>query len=65
MPRMNGPELAERLKALHPEARVLFTSGYTYNVIAHHGIVNDGVNFLSKPFTIRALAEKVKQILSS
>ncbi len=65
MPRMNGPELAERLKALHPETKVLFTSGYTYNVIAHHGIVNDGLNFLSKPFTIRALAEKVKQILSS
>jgi signal transduction histidine kinase/CheY-like chemotaxis protein len=64
MPRMNGPELAERLRALHPETRVLYTSGYTYNIIARHGIVNDGLNFLTKPFTIRELAEKVKQALS-
>jgi PAS domain S-box-containing protein len=64
MPRMNGPELAERVRAMHPEMKVLFTSGYTYNVIAHHGIVNDGMNFLPKPYTIRALAEKVKQVLA-
>jgi signal transduction histidine kinase len=65
MPKMNGPQLAERLNAFQPGMKVLFTSGYTYNVIAHHGVVKEGLNFLAKPYSIRALAEKVRQVLGA
>lgn len=64
MPGMNGRELAERLVRLHPEAKVLFTSGYTENVIAHHGVIDEGVNFIGKPYSIRPLARKIRQVLA-
>jgi PAS domain S-box-containing protein len=63
MPEMNGRELAQRLLALHPHLKCLFTSGYTSNVIAHHGVLHAGVCFLQKPFSRRDLAEKVREAL--
>jgi PAS domain S-box-containing protein len=63
MPGMNGRELAERLLRLKPELKVLFTSGYTENVIVHHGILNSNLNFIGKPYTLQALARKMREVL--
>jgi PAS domain S-box-containing protein len=63
MPDMNGKQLKERLTANHPGLKCLFMSGYTSDVIAHHGVLEKGVEFLPKPFNIKALLAKVRQIL--
>jgi CheY-like chemotaxis protein len=64
MPVMNGRELAQRIRALKPEAKVLFTSGYTADAIAHHGVLEPGVVFLEKPFSIGTVAHKVRAALA-
>jgi PAS domain S-box-containing protein len=64
MPGMNGRELQQQLAAIRPDIRTLYMSGYTDNVIVHHGILYEGVNFLQKPFTIHKLLGKVRQTLS-
>gem|GEM_PF-366094 len=63
MPGMNGRQLAEKLKEIHPETKVLFTSGYTENIIAHHGVVEEGLNFIGKPYSMNMLARKIREIL--
>ncbi len=63
MPEMNGSELVKILSQNNPELKTLFISGYTANVIAGHGILDEGVNFLHKPFSIKDLAEKIREIL--
>jgi CheY-like chemotaxis protein len=63
MPDMNGKELFEKVSALYPDAGVLYMSGYTDDVIAHHGVIDEGVHFIEKPFTVRALAAKVREVL--
>ncbi|MBM4279106.1 MAG: PAS domain S-box protein [Deltaproteobacteria bacterium] len=65
MPGMSGRELVERLQKIHPEAKILYMSGYTDNVIAHHGILEKGIEFISKPFTLESLARKVREVLDS
>jgi PAS domain S-box-containing protein len=65
MPEMNGRDLAEQLKDLFPKIELLFMSGYTANVIVHQGMLNDGVAFLQKPFSINELAEKVRDVLDT
>ncbi|MCG6538306.1 MAG: response regulator [Syntrophales bacterium LBB04] len=65
MPGMNGRELADRLLKLHPETKVLYTSGYTENVIVHHGVVEEDLNFLGKPYTLQQLSEKVRTVLTA
>ncbi len=64
MPEMNGKELWLRIKARHPETKCLFMSGYTADIIAHHGVLAEGVDFLPKPFSIHALMDKVREVLS-
>ena len=63
MPGMNGRELHRRIIEYCPEAKVLFMSGYTDNVIIHKGFVDEGVKFLQKPFTVRELADKIRDSL--
>ncbi|MBN1379142.1 MAG: transporter substrate-binding domain-containing protein [Gammaproteobacteria bacterium] len=63
MPEMNGSDLASRLSALYPETKTLFMSGYTAEVIAHRGVLDDGVNFIQKPFSQKDLAAKVREVL--
>ena len=65
MPEMNGRELAQRLAALYPEVKCLFMSGYTGDVIAHHEVLDEGVHFIQKPFSMQALAAKVRAVLDS
>jgi PAS domain S-box-containing protein len=65
MPEMNGRELAAKLTFTHPHLKVLFMSGYTANVIAHHGVLEEGVHFIQKPFTINDLAEKIRKTLEA
>ena len=65
MPEMNGRQLARRLGEIAPGLKCLFISGYTANVIAHHGVLDPGVHFVQKPFSINELAVKVKETLHS
>jgi PAS domain S-box-containing protein len=63
LPGLNGKELAERLLALRPQLKVLFTSGYTSDVITRQGVLDRGVAFLAKPFSPDGLAAKVREVL--
>ena len=65
MPIMNGKELKKRLLGIRPDIKVLFMSGYTANTIAHHGVLEEGVDFLAKPFTMKDLASKVRQVMGA
>ena len=65
MPLMGGKEMAEWLKVTNPELKVLFTSGYTDDSISRHGVLETGVEFLSKPYTPASLARKVREMLDS
>jgi two-component system cell cycle sensor histidine kinase/response regulator CckA len=63
MPLMGGKVMAEWLKATYPDLKILFTSGYTDDAITHHGVLEEGVEFLPKPYTLATLARKVRQLL--
>jgi PAS domain S-box-containing protein len=63
MPEMNGRALAEQLGAFRPNLKCLYMSGYTADVIAHRGILDEGVNFIQKPFGSDEFAAKVRQVL--
>ena len=63
MPIMSGRVLSEVLQRSRPEIKILFISGYTDNAIVHHGVLDDGLSFLQKPFTVDALAHRVREIL--
>jgi len=63
MPEMNGRGLAKNILSLYPHLKCLFMSGYTANVIAHHGVLDEGVNFIQKPFAKQDLAIKVREVL--
>ena len=65
MPGMNGRELSARLRERHPEIKVLFMSGYTADVIAHRGVLDEGVRFIQKPFSKKDLAAKVREVLET
>jgi PAS domain S-box-containing protein len=63
MPEMNGRDLAKNILSLYPKIKCLFMSGYTANVIAHHGVLDHGVNFIQKPFSKGDLGLKVREML--
>ncbi len=63
MPEINGKELYRRVSESCPNIKALYMSGYTDNVIAHHGVLDKGVHFIQKPFSVKALAEKVRDVL--
>ncbi|HMA93835.1 MAG TPA: PAS domain S-box protein, partial [Polyangiaceae bacterium] len=65
MPGMNGRDLSERLKMVHPEMRVLFTSGYTEDTIVRHGVMNETMHYIGKPYSLQSLAVKVRGVLDS
>ncbi|MDB5310155.1 MAG: Blue-light-activated protein [Gemmataceae bacterium] len=65
MPGFGGREVAEQLAGRHPGMRVLFVSGYTDDAVVRHGVLYDRVNFLQKPFTPIALAQKVREVLDA
>jgi PAS domain S-box-containing protein len=65
MPGMNGRELAQRISEIRPNVKVLYMSGYTENVIGRNGTLDAGVRLLQKPFTLRDLKSKVREVLES
>ncbi len=65
MPHLSGKELADQIKGRRPEIKVLYASGYTDDKIAHHGVLEAGVAFLRKPFTLENLTDKVRSVLDS
>ncbi|HKW97250.1 MAG TPA: PAS domain S-box protein [Bryobacteraceae bacterium] len=65
MPQMSGRELAERLKAVKPALKVLYMSGYTDDMLAHHGVLESNVFLLPKPFAPDALAKRLREVLDA
>ncbi len=63
MPEMTGPDLAKKLKALYPDLKILFMSGYTADIIAQRGLLPEDVHFVSKPFSRKELAVKIRETL--
>jgi two-component system cell cycle sensor histidine kinase/response regulator CckA len=63
MPGMSGRQLADQLIHLHPKMKVLYMSGYTDNAVFHHGVLEEGVNYIHKPFTIDGLMKKMREVL--
>jgi len=63
MPKMNGKTLADNLRTSHPELKCLFMSGYTADIISHHGVLDEGMHFIQKPFSLTTLAAKVRELL--
>lgn len=65
MPGMNGRQLAEELLVTRPQLKVLYASGYTENVIVHHGALESGIQFIGKPYAAQSLAAKVREVLDA
>jgi PAS domain S-box-containing protein len=63
MPGMSGPELAHQIERLRPGIKIIFTSGYTDDAIARHGVLDPGIAFIQKPYRPRALARKIREVL--
>jgi CheY-like chemotaxis protein len=65
MPGMSGNEVVKHLAAERPEMKAIYMSGYTDDIISLHGILNQETNFLQKPFSPRALAQMIREMLDS
>jgi PAS domain S-box-containing protein len=65
MPQMSGKELYDQIKSQLPQTKVLLMSGYTDDALAHHGVLDEGLSFLEKPFSPAKLARKVREVLGA
>jgi DNA-binding NtrC family response regulator len=65
MPGMSGRELSEGLAILRPEMKILFMSGYTDDTVVRHGVLEEGMAFLQKPFTADSLLRRVRDVLDA
>ena len=65
MPEMNGRDLARTLLGLYPDVKRLFMSGYTADIIANHGVLDDDVLFIQKPFAMKDLVAKIREVLTT
>ncbi len=65
MPGMSGRDLVKKLSSHCPSSKHLYMSGYTSDIIAHHGILDKGINFIQKPFSMQTLSAKVREVLDS
>ena len=65
MPDMNGRDLAKQVQVMYPEIKTIYMSGYTANVIAHHGVLDEGINFIQKPFSRSDLSLRIREVLDS
>jgi CheY-like chemotaxis protein len=63
MPEMNGRDLAKNIITIYPHLKHLFMSGYTADVISHHGVLDESVHFIQKPFSLPKIAAKVREVL--
>jgi CheY-like chemotaxis protein len=63
MPQMGGKALADKLKIIRPNIKILFTSGYADNAIVHHGVLESDIDFLQKPFSLEMLVRRVREVL--
>jgi len=63
MPQMSGKEMVDRLRMLRPDIKVLFMSGYTNDAIVHHGVLDQGLFYIQKPFTVDGLSKKIREVL--
>jgi two-component system cell cycle sensor histidine kinase/response regulator CckA len=65
MPQMNGRQLSDELKKHCPDLKTLYMSGYTADVIADKGVLDEGIHFIEKPFQKRHFARKIREVLES
>jgi nitrogen-specific signal transduction histidine kinase/ActR/RegA family two-component response regulator len=65
MPEMNGKQMLEKIRAICPDVKAMYMSGYTANVIAHQGILEENVAFIQKPFSMHELSKKVREALDN
>jgi FixJ family two-component response regulator len=63
MPGMSGKDLADRMNSSYPNMGCLFMSGYSADVIAHRGVLNEGINFIKKPFSEQRLSVQIREVL--
>jgi len=63
MPELGGKKLADQFRITNPRMKVLFCSGYTNDALVHHGVLEPGIQFLQKPYTMQAMAQKVRELL--
>ncbi|MGH9530631.1 MAG: response regulator, partial [Terriglobales bacterium] len=63
MPRMGGAKLSEQLRSLRPDLKVLFVSGYAEATVLRQGPIDLSTNFLQKPFSLKALARKIREVI--
>ena len=64
MPEMDGKQVYERIVALHPGIKVIYMSGYAADIIARHGVLEEGIVVLPKPFSSHTLRQKLREALS-
>lgn len=65
MPGMSGRQLVEEISTLRPGIRALYMSGYTSDVIAPHGVLDEGASFIQKPFDMNAIHQKIQEVMNS